>query len=541
MAESLCEVTFLPQGTSIKVPKNTTIQAAAVLHNLSLESLCNGRGICRKCLVKVSGMVSEPTAQEIERLGSRESAGWRLACQAQILGKVEVTLLQEDVFYTVQNGQAREYKFDPIILESSGSFEDVYGIAIDIGTTSIVASLINLKSDGKELITTSCLNPQTKFGGDVITRITFAHESAENTQKLKQSVLSGINQLIERMCSQKNIQPNKIRHAMIAANTTMLHLLVGLDPISLATAPYTPIFVDYREQTASELGINIAPDAIISLLPSLSAFIGADILAGLVAIDFQKVTVPSLFIDIGTNGEIVANVNGKLVATSSAAGPALEGMNIQCGCRAEDGAISGVRLTENGIVEIETIGSAKIKGICGSGLVELVAELVKAKIISPSGKFTNPADLPDFFAQHLIPYDEQQAFVVHPESNTLLTQKDVRQVQLAKAAIAAAIEILFKRLGVDLGAMEQVYIAGAFGYHLKPEALKTIGLLPQGVNAEIQFVGNTAKEGARLCLCSKEALQEIRTLQKTLIPLELSYAPEFMNHYVNHMNFPAFA
>lgn len=538
MSESVCKVTFLPQGITIRVPQNTTILEAAVLNKLPLESTCNGKGTCGKCLVKVSGTVNEPSSHEIGRLSEKKSEGWRLACQTKILGTVTVTLPEVDTFHTVQSGEAREYPFDPMIREVYPSAHELFGLAIDIGTTSIVASLIDLKTNEKELLSTSCLNPQTQFGGDVITRITFAHQSPEDTQKLRQSVLNGINLLIEEMCTKKGIQPTQIHHATIAANTTMLHLLVGIDPISLALAPYNPIFVDYQEHSASELGIHMAPDALVSLLPSLSAFIGADILAGLIAIDFKKLTVPSLFIDIGTNGEIVANVKGKLVATSSAAGPALEGMNIHCGCRAEDGAISSVQLTENGIINIESIGTGKIKGLCGSGLVELVAELVKSQVITPSGKFADPTELPDFLARHLIEYNEQLAFVVHSESMTILTQKDVRQVQLAKAAIAAAIEILFERLEVDLASVEHIFIAGAFGYHLKPEALKTIGLLPKGLDCPIHFVGNTAKEGARLCLCSKLALKEIQTLQKELVPLELSYAPEFMNHYVDQMGFP---
>jgi uncharacterized 2Fe-2S/4Fe-4S cluster protein (DUF4445 family) len=537
MPETMCNITFLPQGIVLQISTETTIQAAALLNNLPLESACNGKGTCGKCLVKVSGTVSEPSSQELKKLGEKKKEGWRLACQTRVLGDTVVTLPQKDEFHTVQNGQAREFSFEPPILALHPDLEKPYGVAVDIGTTSIVASLLNLKENDKELAITSCLNPQTQFGGDVITRITVAHQGPEDTQKLKNSVLNGINGLIRQMCTQQKIPPEYIRHLTIAGNTTMFHLLVGLDPISLARAPYTPIFTDYQEYSAEELGFEVNPRALVSLLPSLSAFIGADILAGLLAIDFQKIDVPALFIDIGTNGEIVANVMGKLVATSSAAGPALEGMNIHCGCRAEDGAISSVHLTPNGQIELETIGDAPVKGLCGSGLVELVAELINAKVIGPTGRFTDAEELPDYLSCHLTEYDEQIAFVVHPQSQTILTQRDIRQVQLAKAAIAAAIEILFERLEMDLASVEHVYIAGAFGYHLKPEALKTIGLLPKNLEGAIHFVGNTAKEGARLCLSSLEALQEIQDFQKTLIPLELSYAPEFMDHYVAQMGF----
>lgn len=544
--KEMFEITFQPMGTSVRVPENTTILQAAALKNLPLDGFCNGTGVCSKCLVRASGMISEPLPQEKERLGPKLLGGWRLACQAKVIGKAEVFLPEEQLFHTVQGGRAKKYEFDPIIKKISAlandhalTTEQLYGVAIDIGTTSIVTTLIDLKSNGQEIATAHCLNPQTRFGGDVITRITFAHQSAKNTTQLKEAVLNGINRLIEQMCLDQNVSADQICHITVAANTTMLHLLLGIDPISLALAPYTPVFVDYRELRASEIGINKAPKALVSLLPSLSAFIGADILAGMISLDFHRVTVPSLFIDIGTNGEIGANVNGRLVATSSAAGPALEGMNIHCGCRAEDGAISGVRIEENGEVVLQTIGSSKIKGICGSGLVELVAELVKHKVILSHGGFAQPTELAPCLAEKIIEYDGQKAFLVDKDSGIVLTQKDVRQVQLAKGAIAAAIEILFQRLEAELGAVEKIYIAGAFGYHLKPEALKTIGLLPPGLKGEIEFVGNTAKEGARLCLLSERAFNEIQTLQKSLRPLELSYAPEFMYKYVEQMNFPS--
>lgn len=545
MTDKLCEITFQPLGITVNVPKNTTVLEAAVLNNLPLESLCNRTGTCGKCLVKASGLLSKPLPQEQVRLGTKLSGGWRMACQAKIMGKAEVILSENHLFQTVEGGRARKYVFDPVIKKlfaASGEYvlpaRQLYGVAVDIGTTSMVAALIDLNSGGNEIATAACLNPQTQFGGDVITRITFAHQSGENTLKLKEAVLSGINRLIALMCTDKKIPAEEICHITVAGNTTMLHLLVGLDPISLAVAPYTPVFVDYQEWKASKLGISTAPNAVVSLLPSLSAFVGVDILAGMVAIDFHKSVVPALFIDIGTNGEIAANVNGKLVATSSAAGPALEGMNIHCGCRAETGAISGIRIGEDGEFNIETIGSAEIRGLCGSGLVELVTELVKAGVILSSGRYAQPADLPDFLASRLIDYEGQPAFLVDADSMTVLTQKDVRQVQLAKAAIAAAIEILFRRLEIELSTVKKIYIAGAFGYHLKPEALRTIGLLPPGLDAEIEFVGNTAKEGARLCLVSRTALEEIQTLQKTLVPLELSYAPDFMDNYVGQMDFP---
>ncbi len=535
MTNKLCKVTFLPGRTVLEVPYKTTIMEATFKTDLSLESLCNGKGICGKCLVNVSGEVNEPNDQEHKVLGKQKRDNLRLACKTEILGDVEVTLPNAEKYHTVQNGQVHEYPFDPMILYPD--LEKTYGIAIDIGTTSIVVSLVELNHTGAELSTSSCLNPQTKFGGDVVTRISIAHEKPENTKELRACVIEAINELIKKMCVQQNIDAEEIRHISIAGNTTMLHLLMGIDPISLAQAPYTPVFVDYREVSLEDIALHCHPKTVISLLPCLSAFIGADILAGLIAIDFHRTKEPSLFIDVGTNGEIVANVRGKLVATSSAAGPALEGMNIHCGCRAVTGAVSGFHLTDKGEIRLETIEDAPAVGICGSGLVEIVADLLNWKIIDASGRFSKPDELPENLSCHLTEFGNQPAFIIYPESDIILTQKDIRQVQLAKAAIAAAVKILFERLEFELSMVEHVYIAGAFGYHLDQEAVKTIGLIPAELKAKMHFVGNTSKEGARLCLTSKKALEEIQKLQKDLIPLELSYAPEFMNSFIGQMNF----
>lgn len=538
MNEQQCKVTFRPQGLTVEVPQYTTVLDAARQNNLPLEGPCNGKGACGKCLVQFSGLLSEPGDREKELLGPKVSEGWRLACQARVIGDVEIILGEKRIFHIVHGGKTRNYEFDPVLQEKTVRLKKIYGLAIDIGTTSIVVSLNDLQNSGQELGTAACLNPQIQYGGDVITRITYAHEAKENVLKLRDAVVTGINGLIEELCSHYNVETKDIYHLTVAANTTMLHLLAAIDPISLAVAPYTPVFVDYEEVSAARPGINAAPEAVVSLLPSLSAFVGADILAGMIATGFHNLDVPSLFIDVGTNGEIVANVNGRLAATSSAAGPALEGMNIECGCRAEDGAISGVEIDENGELVVTTIGSAKARGLCGSGLVELVAELVRAKVILASGRFADPAELPPNLAGRLIDFHGQKAFLVDQEALILLTQKDIRQVQLAKAAIAAAIEILFKRLEVNLQSVGKIYIAGAFGYHIKPAALRTIGLLPAGLDAGIEFVGNTAKEGARLCLLSRMALAEIISLQKTIIPLELSYAPEFQDNFVEQLDFP---
>lgn len=549
----MCNITFLPagqpvvvqkritagvqEGITVAVPAGTTIMEAARQNNIPLEGPCNGNGTCGKCLVRVEGKLNQPDSAESSRLNSR-GEGWRLACQARVLSDSRVTLSAQYLMQTVHGGKTRKFAFDPVYAADPGTSERVFGVAVDVGTTSIVASLNDLRNPGQELGTAASLNLQTKYGGDVLTRITFADKSPQNVIKLQKAVIDGINMLLADVCRQHSIGTDEVHHITIAANTTMLHLLAGINPISLAIAPYTPVFVDYQGLSAAQLGIKAAPEAEVSLLPSLTAFVGADILAGVMALDFHEVDLPSLFIDIGTNGEIVANVNGRLAATSSAAGPALEGMSIQCGRRAEEGAMSAARIDENGELIIETIGGAPCRGICGSGLVELVAELVKAGVIQSSGAFADRENIRGPLAERMVEFEGQKAFLIDARSQTVLTQKDIRQVQLAKGAIAAAITILFQRLAVDLKSVEKIYIAGAFGYHLKEEALKTIGLIPPGLDAEIEFVGNTAKEGARLALLSNYAMLELTRLQKTINQVELSYAPEFQENFVEQMDFP---
>ncbi len=600
MSERFHEVIFQPGGKTVLVQEGYSLLQAARLAGLRMEAPCDGHLKCGKCRLRASGCLNTPEERELEQLGALAAEGIRLACQAKVLGPARVELLEgkQETFWTVEEGQNKELEVNPLtskvvlrpfagekdgtalweslnlkgtqhisperlpillralsqehpaelnyaeaIVRSNSLLDLRYqpgqkclGIALDIGTTSIVAELLDLET-GKSLGTRSCLNPQTAFGGDVLTRISYTTNHPDGVQTLQSEVVKGINKLIDSLCDQE-VSPEEIYEMVIAANTTMLHLLIGVKPLTLAIAPYRPVFTRQIEVSPGSLGIRIASSGVITLLPSASAFVGADIMAGLLATGFQHCRKPSLFIDIGTNGEIVAFKDGLLVGTSTAAGPALEGMNISCGCRAESGAIESVAFSEEGTVILKTINDDVPIGLCGSGLIDLVAELVRTGVIESSGRFSGNDRLPAALAGRLVEFQGQKAFLVSEEGQVFLTQKDIRQVQLAKGAIATGIALLLKELNLSYREIQQVLVAGAFGYHLKPTSLTGIGLLPAELQDKIIFTGNTAKEGAKAVLLNRDSAREIQDICQKVTIKELSFMPEFQEYFIQQLVFP---
>lgn len=411
------------------------------------------------------------------------------------------------------------------------------GIALDIGTTTLVAELMDLET-GKTLGLRSCLNPQAAFGGDVLTRISYGIEHPDGIELLQRQLVNGINRLIEELCLIKEVEPSDIFELVVAANTTMLHLLLGIDPRFLASSPYQPVFTDSLHVSPESISIRMAPEGVVVLLPSAAAFVGADILAGLLATGFDRFSEPSLFIDIGTNGEIVASASGLLIGSSSAAGPALEGMAVSCGCRAKRGAVQAVSISLDGALHLDIIGSGAPTGICGSGLIDLIAELLRAGAIEPSGRLANKEALPRPLSRRMGEIAGQRAFFISRKENLFLTQKDIRQVQLAKGAIAAGISLVIKELGLSFSDLERVLVAGAFGAHLKPSSLAAIGLLPFELMEKVVFVGNTAKEGAKMVLTDCASQAKIELIRRKLIIKELSLLPEFQDCFVRNLGFP---
>ncbi|MGE5627327.1 MAG: ASKHA domain-containing protein [Solirubrobacterales bacterium] len=560
---------------SINVEENSTISEAMKAADISFEFPCSGMGFCGKCVVIATGALSEPDEDEKKFINIDENQ--RLACCARIIGDVSVTFTEgEKSIKTINSGMSLEVTLDSnirvenlgsIIKGSSRPFAeiidysikkpgvyaklstleegDVYGVlyedevidvsikkpnilgaAVDIGTTGISAYLLNLET-GVIIKKLSSLNPQTKFGGDVVSRITCCQE-ADGEKKLKNLIVDEINRLIEKLTGE-TYSVHEVYNVVVAGNTTMTHLLLGINPSSMAMAPYRPVLLESCIFNGSEIGININPEGRVTILPGASAYVGADIIAGIAAIGFNNRSHKSIFIDIGTNGEIAAISNGKMICTSTAAGPALEGMNISCGCRAEKGAIESFYIDEDYIVIYSTVEGDEPVGICGSGLLDIVGSLLKRNIITSTGSFNKNMDvrIKERFVDKKF-YITDKIFV---------SQKDIRQIQLAKGAIAAGIIMLLEKMDVSISEVEEIVIAGAFGYHINPESILEMGLIPKGFKGEITFAGNTSIEGARLAVINKNMLVLMDKIKDEMEILELSTDEGFQNYFIRELNF----
>jgi uncharacterized 2Fe-2S/4Fe-4S cluster protein (DUF4445 family) len=574
-------VTFSGSELSAKAAQGETLLSCIRRSGLGVESTCDGRGVCGKCRVVAHGKLSPLDDQEREHLvGQPEDV--RLACRAKVLGDVAVTISEawtqlQSVFGPEFHGitldssvkrialpekgrsstpYAETLPFritDPRVLDKiallDGSQETAFGIvfddeildirfdqkpvlgaAVDIGTTSLSLYLFDLDS-GEFLGRSSALNPQTAYGGDVITRINFCRENPDGVSVLRSALTNQLGVMLDEALGQERSR-EQVCLMTVAGNTTMLHILAGINPLSLALAPFRPTFLRPLVLDGERSGLPLHPQGRVILLPGASAYVGADIVAGLTAIDYRSFTKCTLFIDIGTNGEIVL-IEGpdRLLGTSCAMGPALEGMNISCGSRAVPGAVDSVTLADDMVPRFTTIGGLPPAGICGSGLVDLVAALVESGIIAPSGAFNSEAD--ERFAARL------QGDRYHLTDKIFLSQKDIRQVQLAKSAAKTGILTLLSEAGRAVADLEHIIVAGAFGYHLNPESLKRIGLLPEEYKGRITFVGNSALSGASLAMLNRNILADMQQLASVIQVVDLSSHPDFRKHFISQLDFPA--
>lgn len=597
---ALCRVLF-GSGEEAQVPGGATVLNACRKAGVRLETPCDGKGLCGKCRVKVRGDLDPPGEEEKARLLTRTGEGFRLACRTIVRGAVFIDLADRGAggLRIVERGERRSLAIDPptkkIIREWPGGDEDgslwdglkpgavqdagpeimaellrnlagestsgtasrveivvrgdrlldvrfspggkCLGIALDIGTTTMVAEMVDLES-GETVGILSCLNPQTAYGGDVLTRVSYCIAHEDGVRALQAEVAKGINTLIDGLCAAHGVGSNEIYDMVVAGNTTMLHLLPGVDPRSLARFPYRPVFTHQLHVTPGSIGLRMAPRGTVTILPSASAFVGADIIAGMLASNFHKSLEPSLFIDIGTNGEIAVVRDDLLVGTSSAAGPALEGMNIECGCRAEEGAVESVAISGDGTLKLDVIGGVPPGGICGSGLIDLIAELLRVGVMTPDGRLGDGTGLPGRLAERLVEYSGKRRFRISEDGEVFLTQRDIRQVQLAKGAMATGIALLLKELGLEYRDLRRVLVAGAFGTHLRPSTLVAIGLLPRELERKTVPVGNTAKEGARMILINSGCGDEMQAIRSRLKIKELSIMPDFQGYFIRHLNFP---
>jgi uncharacterized 2Fe-2S/4Fe-4S cluster protein (DUF4445 family) len=601
---------FLPEGAEVRVPSGTPVFDAASWNGIAIDSTCGGHGTCKKCRVRiVSGDIPvgplDPRAFSTDEL--RE--GWRLACRASARGDlvVEVPPLQtrpkaalagvgrhvilrpavqkrhlvleepsmEDQRSDLQRvldalddlephasievlrslgGVLRGSGFDVtavvcdqelIDLEPGDTTARRFAIAFDLGTTTVVATLLDLES-GQPAAVRSLLNRQQPFGADVITRISATMMDVDALGALQARVHETLAELVSEVCLEAEVEPQEVYEITVCGNVTMMHLALGIDPEPLSMAPFVVSTHSFGEVLARDFGIEVHPRAPAFVFPSLGAYVGGDIVAGMLATGLTRDRRLRLFIDVGTNSEIALGSVDRVLATAAPAGPAFEAAQIRCGMRAAPGAIEGVKISDEDVT-LDVIGDVSPEGICGSGLVDAVAELVQRGLLDPSGRFIPDSEAaashPEL-ADRLTKIGEERVFVLDwrgcrdPERSVFLSQRDVRELQFAKASIATGWSILMSELGVSPDDVSQVLLAGSFGAYLTPLSAVRIGLVPRIALPRIVSAGNVAGEGAKIAALSVRERAEAHSILREVEYVELSGRPDFNDMFVDQLAFP---
>lgn len=429
-------------------------------------------------------------------------------------------------------------------IEGGDTAGTLFGVAFDIGTTTVAARLLNMAT-GQVAAVASEVNPQKSYGADVISRIHTIVEKPGGLKLLHRTIIGSMNRLVENLCTLAHIRHDQIYKTTVAGNTVMQHIVLNIDPRHIAVKPYTPVLRGPAALPVGEIGLKMNDRATLYAVPNLACFVGSDMTAVLTNLDLEHEETVQLVVDIGTNGEIVLGSGKRLLCCSSPAGPAWEGAYIAWGMRAARGAIERARIVD-GDLQYRTVGNGDPIGICGSGLMDLVCEFVRASVIDPSGRIVNVEELPPGTDRRL------KSRIVHRsngsndiaiarvdrERSVMLMQKDVREIQLAKSAIASGIRILMKELGVTSRDIGRVYIAGAFGNHVTGEDAIDMGLLPPVSPDRVTFIGNASLSGAEAILLSKEARKKGERLSEIIEYVEISERKDFHDFFVSSMKFP---
>jgi uncharacterized 2Fe-2S/4Fe-4S cluster protein (DUF4445 family) len=533
---------------TVQIPSGTSLTVAASEAGILFRTDCGGAGICGKCKVNING-------------------NEHFACQTVVENDLNVIVPEsalrhnEKLVIVQAESFLDDQQHDVNVIKRTGHR---FGVAVDIGTTTLVAELHGFH-DPNAVWTVSRANPQRNYGDDVITRIQKVIEEPAFLATLQQLIVGAVNEMLAELASKAGIDVTEISLVSVAGNTVMEHLFLGIDPSPLGFAPFTAPVSEYPVCLGSDIGLKIAPDGIIETLPIFGGFVGGDIVAGVLATEIyrksygqykknRKESSPNepcafFLIDVGTNGELVLCYNDEIYTAAAAAGPAFEGGRIEHGMLAVPGAIDRVELqtlesegTETGKLFVSTIGNHPPKGICGSGLIDAVSELLRCGLIKPNGQFNVKADSP--FLQFWAMNNGKPSFVLASEDVSaigeaiLLTQRDIRQFQLATGAIRAGIRLLLKQKMLQPEHIETFYVGGGFGSFIRPEAAKRLGLLPHEVPLErIRFCGNTSLAGARLSLLDSRYRDESLLLARQVHHLELAALPDFATAYADAMLF----
>jgi uncharacterized 2Fe-2S/4Fe-4S cluster protein (DUF4445 family) len=594
----------------VRVPPGVSVFDSASWNGIAIDSTCGGHGTCHKCKVKLSGRAPVTRHDERTFTASQLDQGWRLACLVQAVGDVQVevpplttrpkaatvgvgrqVILRPAVqkrYVELAEPTLQDQRTDlqrlldaiddlepvpdlhalrrlPTVLRASGfavtavvvdeALIDVepgdttrtrFGIAFDLGTTTVVATLLDLDT-GTPVAVASTLNRQQPFGGDVISRISATMLDDRALDRLQEAAHQTLAQLTHEVCDEGGVDPAHVYEVALAGNATMTALALGMDPEPLGVAPFVMATAQPTGLLATDLGLTLHPRARAVVFPALGAYVGGDIVAGMLATGMDRDKRTRLFIDVGTNCEIVLSDGDRILSTAAPAGPAFEGGAIRCGMRAADGAIEVVRLLGDEPVALQVIGDVEPRGLCGSGLVDVVAELVRVGLLDASGRF-----VPDEVAAQTVPelsdrltrIGEERVFVLHrptddapPEECVVLSQRDVRELQFAKAAISTGWSLLLGELGLEHDDVQQVLLAGSFGSYLSPASAVRIGLVPQLPVLRIVSAGNVAGEGAKMALLSIRERTGATTLLEEVAYVELSDRSDFNDKFVEQLAF----
>lgn len=577
-----------------------------VQENVLLYTPCGGKGICGKCKVKVTGDVSDISSDELRLLTCEEQAkGIRLACKTFITGQATVYLsgdrvvnhskekiqasdqypvqssvaklliqveepsieddlsvvecvrgtvgdvdIQLDVLRKISNMKLYGNKITLILcddqlidIECGDTRHTKFGAAIDIGTTTVACYLMDL-TRGKQVCVESMQNPQAAYGADVISRIHYCLQNDDGVHVLSAKIKEGINELLRKACRRAHVKEKDIYETVLVGNATMHHLFWGLNPVSLSGVPFNPVTRDMMVDDAGKAGISgMNTSGKVVFLPGIGGFLGSDTLGAVIASDVKSSKDNVLIIDLGTNGEIVLSSQGQMYACSTAAGPAFEGASIEYGMQAFSGAINSVFIDDD--LHFTTIENAPAKGICGSGLIDIVSQLLIAGLVSENGRIADPEHIDTHCLSKRICKKNRRkriALAYEDESQNgeiiYISQKDIRELQLAKGAIRAGINILLKVAHVKFEEIDRIFLAGAFGNFVNKESARKIGIFPDIDLEKVISLGNAAGEGAKLALCDKDILQkDIKENVFSIQHVAVSSHQDFQDEFVNGMCF----
>ncbi|MCB9892322.1 MAG: DUF4445 domain-containing protein [Planctomycetes bacterium] len=538
-------ITFRPLGVVHRAAEPTFLSEAAAQVNVCLEHPCGGQGHCRGCRVRFDTGAPEPTASDRERFSSDQlMAGWRLSCLAIVKERAVVTV-HADPF-------AARGTFGPehITVSSSGPIVPLenaqtpaYGLAIDLGSTTLAMALVDLRTR-RVLAARSALDPQVTFGADVVSRIQYATENPDGNAALTHALRRGLAELATQTLAETNVAPDAVIAGTACGNATLSHAFAGSDVRPLGQFPYQGGIREAQRFLAGDLDLPIRKDAPVHLFPQVGGHLGGDVVAGVLATAMDRTPGLQLLIDLGTNTEIVLGDGERLLAASTAAGPAFEGAAITCGMRAKEHAIDRVALDPARRLRLRVRGGATPHGLCGTGMIDAIACLLALGAIEPSGRMHTRASgsaleeearrrlVSDQPGHHGVRLSDEG---VHPQ--VVLTAHDVRQVQLAKSAIAAGIRVLLHVLGRRVEELDAIHLAGAFGQHLRKETAIQIGLVPAIDPERIVSAGDTAGFGSRLALCDVAAWKRAQRIAERIEPIELAMRADYLQHFASLMDF----